>query len=90
MDYKIAVLAGDGIGPEIIEQAIKVLKAIGKKYNHNFQFTEALVGATAIDKVGDPFPEETLLGKQQSLQPLLRLSRAMCLADQAILPPAIW
>ena len=59
MDYKIAVLAGDGIGPEIVEQAIKVLEAIGKKYNHNFQFTEALVGATAIDKVGDPFPEET-------------------------------
>ena len=59
MDYKIAVLAGDGIGPEIIEQAIKVLEAIGKKYNHSFQFTEALVGATAIDKVGDPFPEET-------------------------------
>jgi len=59
MDFKIAVLAGDGIGPEIVEQAIKVLNAIGKKYNHNFQFTEALVGATAIDKVGDPYPEDT-------------------------------
>ena len=59
MEYKIAVLSGDGIGPEIIEQAIKVLKAIGTKFNHNFEFTEALVGATAIDKVGDPFPEET-------------------------------
>ena len=59
MDYKIAVLPGDGIGPEIIEQAIKVLNAVGKKFNHNFQFTEALVGATAIDRAGDPFPEET-------------------------------
>lgn len=59
MDFKIAVLAGDGIGPEIVEQAIKVLNAVGKKFIHNFSFTEALVGATAIDKVGDPFPEET-------------------------------
>jgi 3-isopropylmalate dehydrogenase len=59
MDYKIAVLAGDGIGPEIVDQAIKVLKAVGVKYKHNFYFTEALVGATAIDQVGDPFPEET-------------------------------
>ena len=59
MDFNIAVLAGDGIGPEIVEQAIKVLKAVGSKYRHNFKFTEALVGATAIDRVGDPFPEET-------------------------------
>ena len=59
MNFKIAVLPGDGIGPEIIEQAIKVLKAVGKKFNHHFEFTEALVGATAIDQVGDPFPEET-------------------------------
>jgi len=59
MEFNIAVLAGDGIGPEIVEQAIKVLKAVGSKYRHNFKFTEALVGATAIDRVGDPFPEET-------------------------------
>ena len=59
MDFNIAVLAGDGIGPEIVEQAIKVLKAVGIKYKHNFNFTEALVGATAIDQAGDPFPEET-------------------------------
>jgi len=59
MDYNIAVLAGDGIGPEIVEQAIKVLNAVGKKFNHTFLFTEAPVGATAIDQVGDPFPEET-------------------------------
>ena len=59
MEYKIAVLPGDGIGPEIVEQAIKVMKAVGKKFGHEFHFTEALVGATAIDQVGDPFPEET-------------------------------
>lgn len=59
MDYKIAVLKGDGIGPEIVDQAIKVLKAVGEKFNHNFQFTEGITGASAIDQVGDPYPEET-------------------------------
>ncbi|MCP4314222.1 MAG: 3-isopropylmalate dehydrogenase [Bacteroidetes bacterium] len=59
MDYKIAVLKGDGIGPEIVDQAIKVLEAVGKKFNHHFVFTEGLTGATAIDQVGDPYPEET-------------------------------
>ena len=59
MNYKIAVLAGDGIGPEIVDQAIKVLKAIGNKFNHTFEFTEALVGAAAIDATGDPYPVET-------------------------------
>lgn len=60
MDFKIAVLAGDGIGPEIIEQAKKVLNAVAKKYNHKFDFTHALVGAIAIDKTGNPLPAETL------------------------------
>jgi 3-isopropylmalate dehydrogenase len=59
MKYKIAVLPGDGIGPEIVDQAIKVLKKVGNKFGHEFEFTEALVGAVAIDKVGDPFPEDT-------------------------------
>lgn len=59
MDFKIAVLKGDGIGPEIVDQAIKVLMAIGKKFNHNFEFTEGITGASAIDQVGDPYPEKT-------------------------------
>jgi 3-isopropylmalate dehydrogenase len=59
MEYKIAVLPGDGIGPEIVKQAIRVLEALGKKFRHNFLFTEAPVGAAAIDRTGDPFPEET-------------------------------
>lgn len=59
MKYMIATLPGDGIGPEIIEQAIKVLKAIGNKYNHEFTFEHAPVGATAIDKTGNPYPVET-------------------------------
>ncbi len=59
MDLKIAVLAGDGIGPEIMEQGVAVTKAIAQKFNHNVSFKEALCGAHAIDEVGDPFPEET-------------------------------
>ncbi len=59
MDLKIAVLAGDGIGPEIMEQGVAVTKAIARKFNHNVSFKEALCGAHAIDEVGDPFPEET-------------------------------
>jgi 3-isopropylmalate dehydrogenase len=60
MNYNLAVLPGDGIGPEIIEQAVKVTEAVGKKFGHSFKFTYALVGATAIDKTGNPLPEETL------------------------------
>src|SRR5512133_700492 len=60
MDFKIAVLPGDGIGPEIIDQAKKVVIAIGKKYDHKFKFTHGLVGAVAIDKTGNPLPPETL------------------------------
>ncbi len=59
MNFKIGVLPGDGIGPEIVEQAIKVLNAIGSKYNHTFEYTYASVGATAIDETGDPYPEAT-------------------------------
>jgi 3-isopropylmalate dehydrogenase len=60
MDFNIAVLPGDGIGPEIIDQAKKVVAAIGKKFNHKFNFTHGLVGAVAIDKTGNPLPDETL------------------------------
>jgi 3-isopropylmalate dehydrogenase len=59
MDYKIAKLPGDGIGPEIVEQAVKVLGAIGVKFNHHFNFEFGLVGATAIDQTGNPYPDET-------------------------------
>jgi 3-isopropylmalate dehydrogenase len=59
MKFKIAKLPGDGIGPEIVEQAEKVIHAIGNKFNHQFSFEFGIVGAAAIDKVGDPYPEET-------------------------------
>jgi len=60
MDYKIALLPGDGIGPEIVAQAVKVLKATGNKFGHHFEFSEGLVGAAAIDARGNAFPDETL------------------------------
>lgn len=59
MDLKIAVLPGDGIGPEIIEQAIKVVNAVCKKYGHSVEYSYGLTGAAAIDKTGQPYPEET-------------------------------
>ncbi len=60
MDYKIAVIKGDGVGPEIINEGIKILNKIGKKYNHNFKLTDVLGGGTAVDKMGNPLPKETL------------------------------
>jgi 3-isopropylmalate dehydrogenase len=60
MNLKIAVLPGDGVGPEVTEQAVKALQAIAKKYKHNFTFSNALVGGIAIDKTGNPLPDKTL------------------------------
>ena len=61
MNYNIAVLPGDGIGPEIVEQAIKAVNAVGEKFSHSFNYEYALVGAVAIDKTGTPLPEDTLV-----------------------------
>lgn len=58
--YRIAVLPGDGIGVEIVPEAIKALQAIGERYGHDFQFTEALIGGAAYDAVGHPLPASTL------------------------------
>lgn len=66
MELKIAVLAGDGIGPEISAEGIKVMKAVCSKFGHQVTFTEALCGAAAIDAVGNPFPEETLKACQDA------------------------
>lgn len=59
MDIRIALLSGDGIGPEIISQAVKVVEAIAGKFNHKIRYEKGLVGAIAIDKAGNPFPDET-------------------------------
>jgi len=59
MKKNIAVLPGDGIGPEVTSQAQKVLDVIAKQFGHDFSYQEGLIGAAAIDATGDPFPEET-------------------------------
>ena len=59
MKLNIALLAGDGIGPEVIDQAVKVSDAIAKKFNHQITWQPALTGAAAIDAVGEPYPEAT-------------------------------
>ena len=60
MNFKIAVIKGDGVGPEIINEGIKVLNKIEKKYNHKFELTEVFAGGCAIDKENTPLPERTL------------------------------
>jgi 3-isopropylmalate dehydrogenase len=60
MNAKIVVLAGDGIGPEVVAEARKVLSAVGEKYNHTFHFDEQLMGGRAIDEVGSSLPDATV------------------------------
>lgn len=60
MEYKIVLLKGDGIGPEIIDEACKCLDAIGEKYGHLFVYDEQLIGGAAIDVVGIPLPQATI------------------------------
>lgn len=60
MKLKIALLTGDGIGPEVTAQAVKCLQAVEETFGHQFEFTNAIVGAAAINKTGAPLPDETL------------------------------
>jgi len=59
MKLKLAVLPGDGIGPEIIDQAMKAVKAVALKFNHELEYNFALTGAVAIDELGEPYPDQT-------------------------------
>lgn len=60
MEKTIAVIKGDGIGPEIVDAALGVLKAVEDKFGHSFTYKEVLMGGAAIDAVGEPLPKETL------------------------------
>ncbi len=60
MDMKICLMPGDGIGPEIVEQAVKVLDKVAKKFGHTVSYTNALIGGAAIDATGGPLPDETV------------------------------
>ena len=62
MTYNIALLKGDGIGPEIVDSAVKVLEKVADKFGHTFNFTPYLIGGCAIDATGMPLPEETVKG----------------------------
>ena len=66
MKIKIAVLAGDGIGPEISKVGVDVMNAVAKRFGHEITYTQAICGAAAIDEVGDPFPEETFRTCQEA------------------------
>ena len=57
MDFKIAVIKGDGVGPEIVYEGLKVLDKIAQKYNHKFKYTNVLGGGEAIDDTGEPLPK---------------------------------
>lgn len=59
-EFNIAVIKGDGIGPEIVEGAEVVLNAVGEKFGHKFNFTDVYMGGCAIDKFGEPLPQETI------------------------------
>ncbi len=60
MKFNIGSIKGDGIGPEIVNEAQKVLKAVAKKYGHDFEFTELLMGGASIDVNGVPLTDETI------------------------------
>jgi len=66
MQFKIVVLPGDGVGPEIIEAAVKVLQDVGKKYGHTFDLYHGLIGGAAIDATGVPLPPDVLKVSKQS------------------------
>ena len=81
---RIAVLPGDGIGPEVMEQALKVLSATAEKFNLSFDFKQCFVGGKAIDECGCPLPDETLKACEEALQ-LLHPWRC-CLSQKYRLP----
>ena len=59
-EFNIALIKGDGIGPEIVDGAVTVMEAVAKKYGHKFNFTNVLMGGCAIDATGEPLPQETI------------------------------
>lgn len=59
MNYRIALIRGDGIGPEVVGEAVKVLEAVGKKFGHTFTYEDVLLGGCATDAVGKSYPDGT-------------------------------
>ena len=75
MNYKIALIKGDGIGPEVVGEAVKVMDAIGEKFGHTFEYTDILMGGCAIDAVGRSYPEGTA-EKCRACDAVLQIGRA--------------
>ena len=71
MDFHIALIPGDGIGPEIVAEARKVLDKVGEVYGHSFEYEELLMGGCSIDAYGEPLTEETLERAKKSDSVLL-------------------
>ena len=59
MNYKIALIRGDGIGPEVVGEAVKVMETVGAKFGHSFEFVDVMMGGCAIDAVGKSYPDGT-------------------------------
>ena len=59
MNYKIALIRGDGIGPEVVNEAVKVMETVGAKFGHTFEYVDVLMGGCAIDAVGKSYPDGT-------------------------------
>ena len=60
MKKNITIIPGDGIGPEVTRETVRVLNAVALKFHHDFNFTHCLMGASAIDETGDPLPQDTI------------------------------
>ena len=61
MNYNISLIPGDGIGPEIVAEALKVLDKVAEKYNETFDYTDILLGGASIDATGKPLTEEAVM-----------------------------
>ena len=59
MNYKIALIRGDGIGPEVVNEAVKVMERVGEKFGHSLTYTDVLLGGCATDAVGKSYPDGT-------------------------------
>ena len=80
MERKITVLPGDGIGPEVVASAVRVLQVIGKRFNHTFHLGYATIGGAAIDQHNNPLPDETIEMCENS--DALSISLAQVVRDQ--------
>ena len=77
MEYKVGVISGDGIGPEIVTEAKKVLDKIADKYGHSFNYTDILMGGCSIDATGVPLTDEAIASADLVINSLADLPKAL-------------